>query len=127
MKKLIIMVSLSSFIFSGISFNKSSVFGGLDDEVSVGHTTGVDFAMNDQMSIGYDTGLGMLVKASGPAGVTIRLGYDGSDDTSTFGVGYNWWTGGDAIKTSIGTSVDYSSAGSGTDETTVRVNLSWGF
>ena len=125
MKKLLIMMLFGSFMFSGISFNKSSVFGGLDGDVTVGHTAGVDFAMNDQMSIGYDTGVGMLIKASAPAGVTVRLGY--MSGTSTFGVSYNWWTGGEAIKTSLGTAIDYSSAGTGTDETTVRVNLGWGF
>ncbi len=126
MKKLIVISLLGSFIFSGISFNKSTVFGGLDDVVSVSNAMGVDFDMNDQMSIGYDTGIGMLVKASIPTGLTLRVGYN-ANNTSTIGVSYNWWTGGEVIKTSIGTVVDYSTAGTNTDDATVRVNLGWGF
>ena len=126
MKKLIGIIFLSSFIFSGVSFNQSTVFGDLDDNTTVGHAMGVDFDMNDKMSIGYDTAAGMLIKADAPLGLNLRLGYHGNG-TSTFGVGMNWWSGGEGIETSISTVVDYSTSGSGTDETTVRINLNWGF
>ena len=126
MKKLIGVIFLGSFIFSGISFNQSSIFGDLDGDVTHGHAMGVDFDMNDSMSIGYDTAAGMLVKANGPLGVDLRFGYH-SAGASTYGIGYTWWSGGEGIQTSISTVVDYSTSGSGTDETTVRINLNWGF
>ena len=88
---------------------------------------GIDFDLNDSMSFGYDTATGLLVKADGPVGISIRLGWQNTAGTSTLGVGYNWWTGGEVIKTSIGTVVDYSTAGTNTDDATVRVNLGWGF
>ena len=125
MKKLIMIVLLGSFVFSGVNFNKGVSYGDLDGAVSVTGTMGVNFDLNDSMSLGWDTGRGMTVDAAGPAGVTIRLGYMGA--TSSIGVGYNWWSGGDAIKTTIGTSIDYSTSGAGTDATSVCLNLGWGF
>ena len=125
MKTIIITLLLSSFVFSGVSFNKGIAYSNLDDTISVAQTMGVDFDLNDKMSLGYDSGIGMLVKADGPLGLSIRIGINGTDD-STLGVGYNWWSGGETIKTSIGTVLDYTSDGTD-DETTVRINIGWGF
>jgi len=125
MKKLIMIVLLGSFVFSGVNFNKGVTYGDLDGTVTVTGTMGVNFDLNDSMSLGWDTGRGMTVDAAGPAGVGIRLGYKGT--ASSIGVGYNWWSGGDAIKTTIGTSLDYSTSGAGTDATSISLNLGWGF
>ena len=125
MKTIIITLLLSSFVFSGVSFNKGIAYSNLDATIAVASTMGVDFDLNESMSLGYDTGIGMLVKADGPLGLSIRIGINGTDD-STLGVGYNWWSGGETIKTSIGTVLDYTSDGTN-DETTVRINIGWGF
>ena len=125
MKTIMITLLLSSFVFSGVSFNKGIAYSNLDATIAVAQTMGVDFDLNDKMSLGYDTGIGMLVKADGPLGLSIRIGINGTDD-STLGVGYNWWSGGETIKTSIGTVLDYTSDGTD-DETTVRINIGWGF
>ena len=125
MKKLLMIVLLGSFVFSGVNFNKGVTYGDLDGAVTVTGTMGINFDLNDSMSLGWDTGRGMTVDAAGPAGVGIRLGYKGT--ASSIGVGYNWWSGGDAIKTTIGTSLDYSTSGAGTDATSISLNLGWGF
>ena len=125
MKKLLMIVLLGSFVFSGVNFNKGVTYGDLDGAVSVGGTMGVNFDLNDSMSLGWDTGRGMTVDAAGPAGVTVRLGYMGAK--SSIGVGYDWWSGGDAIKTTIGTSLDYTTSGGGDDATSISLNLGWGF
>ena len=125
MKKLILVVLLGSFVFSGVNFNKGVAYGDLDGAVSVTGSMGVNFDLNDSMSLGWDTGRGMTVDADGPKGVGIRLGYKGG--ASSIGVGYDWWSGGDAIKTTIGTSLDYSTSGGGDDATSVSLNLGWGF
>ena len=125
MKKLIMIVLLGSFVFSGVNFNKGVSYGDLDGDVTVTGTMGINFDLNPKMSLGWDTGRGMTVDAAGPAGVGIRLGYMGN--TSSIGVGYDWWSGGDAIKTTIGTSIDYSTAGGGSDATSISLNLGWGF
>ena len=124
MKKLIMIVLLGSFVFSGVNFNKGVTYGDLDGAVTVTGTMGINFDLNDSMSLGWDTGRGMTVDAAGPAGVGIRIGYG---TASSIGVGYNWWSGGDAIKTTIGTSLDYKTSGGGDDATSVSLNLGWGF
>ena len=125
MKNILILLLFGNFIFVGVSFNKGIAYSNLDATIAVASTMGVDFDLNDKMSLGYDTGIGMLVKADGPLGLSIRIGINGTDD-STLGVGYNWWSGGETIKTSIGTVLDYTSDGTN-DETTVRINIGWGF
>ena len=125
MKKILLIGIVGTFVFAGVNFNKGVTYGDLDGAVSVAGTMGVNFDLNDSMSLGWDTGRGMTVDADGPQGVTIRLGYMG--DTSSIGVGYDWWSGGDAIKTTIGTSIDYSTAGAGSDATSISLNLGWGF
>ena len=125
MKKLIMIVLLGSFVFSGVNFNKGVSYGDLDGDVTVTGTMGINFDLNDSMSLGWDTGRGMTVDAAGPAGVGIRLGYMG--DTSSIGVGYDWWSGGDVIKTTIGTSIDYTTSGGGSDATSISLNVGWGF
>ena len=69
-----------------------------------------------------------------PAGATLRLGWtpptgngDGSDTdnlaTSTsLGVGYTWWQGGEGLKTSLTTNFDYVMAPGSTDEAVQATN-----
>ena len=125
MKKILLIGIVGTFVFAGVNFNKGVSYGDLDGAVSVAATMGVNFDLNDSMSLGWDTGRGMTVDAAGPAGVTVRLGYMGAK--SSIGVGYNWWSGGDAIKTTIGTSLDYTTSGGGDDATSISLNLGWGF
>ena len=127
MKKIILIGIVGTFVFAGVNFNKGVEYGDLDKDtgVTVSGTMGVNFDLNDSMSLGWDTGRGMTVDADGPKGVIIRLGYMGN--TSSIGVGYDWWSGGDAIKTTIGTSIDYSTSGAGSDATSISLNLGWGF
>ena len=127
MKKVLLIGIVGTFVFAGVSFNKGVSYGDLDKDtgVTVSGTMGVNFDLNDSMSLGWDTGRGMTVDADGPKGVIIRLGYMGN--TSSIGVGYDWWSGGDAIKTTIGTSIDYSTSGAGSDATSISLNLGWGF
>ena len=127
MKKILLIGIVGTFVFAGVNFNKGVSYGDLDKDsgVTVSGTMGVNFDLNDSMSLGWDTGRGMTVDADGPQGVTIRLGY--MRNTSSIGVGYDWWSGGDAIKTTIGTSIDYSTSGAGSDATSISLNLGWGF
>ena len=130
MKKFILMIILGSFLFPGVSFNRCVTYGSFDEDgVTVTGGFGVDFDLNSGMSLGYDTQYGMLFKRKDlPGGVIFRLGIDNSDSdlVSTIGLGYNWWTGGEAIKTSIGTNLDYQKDSGNTDATTVSINIGWG-
>ena len=125
MKKMLLLCMVGSFVIAGVSMNKSITYGNLDGTVSVMSGMNVDFDLNDTMSIGYADALGLLVKTAGPASTEIRIGWNGT--SSTLGVGYDWWTGGNSgITTTIGTALDYTSNGT-TDDTKVSIVLGWGF
>ena len=130
MKNIVFMMLISSFAFSTITFNKYTRYGNFDgDAVEVANGFGLDFDISDNMSFGYDTNYGMMVKAGNlPAGLTLRLGIreiNGKTNALT-GLGFDWWTGGGTIKTTIGTSLDYSKNSDG-DDTSLNINIGWGF
>jgi len=130
MKKLIITLLLGSFVFAGVTFNKSVGYADTDGTVTVSDGFGVDFALNNGMSFGWDTNSGMMIKAGNlPANVGLRIGIknDNAAITNTIGLGYDWWTSsGDGISTAVGTYVDYAKS-SAAESTTLRLNVSWGF
>ena len=130
MKKITMIMLISSFAFSTISFNKSMNYGNLDgDAVTVLNGFGLDFDINENMSFGFDNQYGMMIKANNlPAGLTLRLGIKESNNvTGTLtGLSYEWWSGGETIKTSIGTSLDYLKSTDG-DDTSMSINIGWGF
>jgi len=141
MRIFILTILSVSFLFSGISFNKSISFSNFDDYpgalgVVSGDSFGVDFDLNDVMSLGYDSNIGMLVKANNlPVGLILRLGISNANNvtTNTIGLGYDWWTGGEIIKTTLGTNIDYSSRtkvdveGDDPHEIFISINIGWGF
>jgi len=129
MKKMLLLIMVGSFVFAGVNITKSVGYSGLDGTVMVGDNMGVDFDLGGGLSLGYDQSCGLMAKTGGPKGTTLRIGWNSAlnNGSSTLGVGYNWWTSdGDGISTTLGTSVDYTSNGT-IDETTVRINLGWGF
>ena len=129
MKKILLIGIVGTFVFAGVNFNKGISYSDLDKEagVKVTGTMGINFDLDKdgKMSLGWDTDRGMTVDADGPRGVNVRIAYKGT--AASIGAGYNWWSGGDAIKTTIGTSVDYTTSGGGTDATSVSLNVGWGF
>ena len=130
MKKLGILMLISSFAFSAITFNKTLTYGNISgEEVDVINGFGLDFEINDNMTLGFDTIYGMMIKAGNlPAGITLRLGVKESAGATTAltGLGYDWWTGSGKLKTSLGTSLDYRK-GTDIEDTSISINLRWGF
>ena len=130
MKKLILFLSFTSFAFSAITFNKTMAYGNISgDAVEVSNGFGLDFDINDNMSFGYDTIYGMMVKAGNlPAGITFRLGFkdNGGTTSALTGLGYDWWKGTGKINTTLGTSIDYLKSADN-EETSISINLRWGF
>ena len=147
MKKLVVTLLISSFAFSGISFNKYISYGDYAGNSNyVGNGFGVDFDINDSMSFGYDTNYGMMVKANNffAKNITLRFGIkeinqsteasDGDDVASSAGsatwaltgVSYDWWTGGKIIKTTMGASIDYRISDNDND-IAISINIGWGF
>ena len=89
---------------------------------------GATFDLNDQTGVGYDSALGMLMYFEAPLGVTLRLGWSETNSTSSVGMGFTWWSGGDGLKTSIGTAYDMVAANDGsTNDSNLSVVVGFGF
>ena len=128
MKKLGILILISSFAFSAITFNKTMTYGNISGDAIVTNGFGLDFDLNDNMSFGYDTIYGMMIKAGNlPAGITLRLGVkeSGGVTSALTGLGDDWWTGSGKINTTLGTSIDYTKSADNED-TSISINIRWG-
>ena len=97
----------ASFMFASVSFNMSNVYGSMDAGTTVTTSYGATFDLNESTGLGYDSDLGMLMYFAVPAGVSLRLGWNGTDASTAVGLGFTWWTGGTGLKTAISTNYDY--------------------
>ena len=84
------------------------------------------------MSFGWEgaaADTGLLVGFDGPAGMTVRLGFDPSNaGDTTLGMSRTWWTStGDGWGTSLATAMDWGVAGDNAGEWTLTMNLGFGF
>jgi len=133
-KTTIITMLICSTSFAGVGFYMGTGFNG-DGDVTA--PAGFSIDLNETTTIGYDNDLGLMAGFNMPAGpinVTMRMGWnpestnDAGDVTaasSSVGVGYNWWAGGAGVKTSLGTSLDYTLGDDGGVD--FRVNVGFGF
>ena len=134
-KNIAIVAFAASFMFASVSFNMSNVYSGMDAWTSVTSSWGAAYDLNESTSLGYDSSLGMLFMFDVPAGVTLRLGWDGNandddtadDPTTAVGLGFTWWTGGTGLKTSISTAYDMVSVSGGDSEGKLSVTVGFGF
>jgi hypothetical protein len=134
-KNIAIVAFAASFMFASVSFNMSNIYAGMDAGTTVTSSWGAAYDLNESTSLGYDSSLGMLFMFDVPAGVTLRLAWDGDADddltdatvaTTAIGLGFTWWTGGTGLKTSISTNYDMCSANDGTASSN-NLSLSVGF
>jgi len=131
-KNIAIVAFSASFMFAGIGFHMANNYSGMDSAAgaSVTSSYGATFDLNSTTSIGYDSHLGMLMTFAVPAGVSLRLGWLGTDNTSV-GLGFTWWNGGDGLNTSISTSYDMRitevADEANTNDGNVSVTVGFGF
>ena len=69
-------------------------------------------ALNGTTSVGFDSHLGMLM-TFGVGNATYRMGWD--NGTTSVGLGFTWWNGGDGLNTSISTNYDLVGTGADSD------------
>ena len=124
------VVTLSTVMFAGVNVTWGNIYAENADGV-LGSTSsfGVWFDVNDATSVGWENGL--KVGVDGPAGTSLRLGYD---DGTSLGVGWNYDLGGGGAGwgSTFGTAIDFAlttHAGSATTagDMTISVNLGFGF
>ncbi len=124
-KNIMVVACAASFMFAGVSFHMGNNYGSLDGGTTVDTEYGMTWDLNSSTGIGYDGHLGMMMYFTVPAGVTLRMGWSGANQTS-LGLGFTWWSGGEGFKTSIGTSYDYVRAGAA-DSNNLSVSVGFGF
>jgi len=127
-KNIAILALAGSFMFAGVSFHMANNYNELDgtEGPTVGTSYGASWSLNDNTSVGFDSALGMLM-TFGVGNATLRMGWNsttvagaGDDpDVTTYstsvGLGFTWWSGGDGLNTSISTNYDMVGVGEGSD------------
>jgi len=127
-KNIAIVACAASFMFASVSFHMANNYTDMDGTTDVASSWGATFTLNDQTGVGYDSSLGMLMYFEAPLGVTLRLGWSETNSTSSVGMGFTWWSGGDGLKTSIGTAYDMVAANDGsTNDSNLSVVVGFGF
>ena len=112
-KNIAIVACAASFMFANVGFHMANNYSTLDAAaVTVGTSYGATFDLNDTTSVGFDSQLGMLM-TFGVGNASLRMGWD--DGTTSVGLGFTWWSGGDGLNTSISTSYDMVGTGADAD------------
>ena len=113
-KNIAIVAFAASFMFANVGFHMANNYSELDAAaVVVGTSYGATFDLNSSTSVGFDSQLGMLMTFAVPAGVSLRMGWDAG--TTSIGLGFTWWSGGDGLNTSISTNYDMVGTGDDAD------------
>ena len=120
-KNIMVVACAASFMFAGVGFHMANSYGDLDSDATVTTSYGATWDLNGSTGIGYDSEMGMLMYFTVPAGVTLRMGWNGENQTS-LGFGFTWWNGGEGVRTSLTTNFDYVMAPSSTDEAVQKTN-----
>ena len=116
-KNIAIVACAASFVFANVSFHMANNYSGLDAATpTVGTSYGASYALNGTTSVGYDSNLGMLMSFA-VGNTSLRMGWSTADDvtTTSVGLGFTWWNGGDGFNTSISTNYDMIGTGDDAD------------
>ena len=123
-KNIAIVACAASFMFAGVSFHMANNYSELDAAApTVGTSYGASWDLNDTTSLGFDSARGMLM-TFGVGSTSLRMGWNGA--STSVGLGFTWWTGGDGVNTSISTNYDMVGVGA-TADGTVSMVVGFGF
>ena len=116
-KNIAIVACAASFMFANVSFHMSNNYSNLDAAApDVATSYGASYALNGTTSVGYDSVLGMLM-TFGVGNTSLRMGWSTAAGvtTTSLGLGFTWWNGGDGFNTSISTNYDLRGTGANSD------------
>ena len=116
-KNIAIVACAASFMFANVSFHMSNNYSNLDGAApDVATSYGASYALNGTTTVGYDSTLGMLM-SFGVGNTSLRMGWSTANNTTTtsLGLGFTWWNGGDGFNTSISTNYDLRGTGDTSD------------
>ena len=116
------VVALSMAFAGGLTVSTNVNWTDIDANAVGATGNTVLFSLNDQTSLGIDSNYGMLSVFNVVAGANLRLGWSAGH---TIGLGYTFWSsGGDGVKTSLSTSVNFTKTG---EEDATSLNMALGF
>jgi len=127
--KLTVASTVVAFMFGSINLTWGNAYSNSDaDALEFANQFGVWLDVNDSMAFGWE-GDGIKVGFDGPAGMTVRLGYDTTNTIGTsLGMSRAWYTSsGDGWATSLSTALDWGVAGDNSGDWTLTMNLGFGF
>jgi hypothetical protein len=116
-KNIAIVACAASFMFANVSFHMANNYSDLDAATpTVGTSYGASYALNGTTSVGYDSNLGMLMSFA-VGNTSLRMGWSTVADvtTTSVGLGFTWWNGGEGFNTSISTNYDMVGTGTTSD------------
>ena len=112
-KNIAIVACAASFMFANVSFHMGNNYSTLDEaDVTVTSSYGASWALNGTTSVGFDSHPGMLM-TFGVGNASYRMGWNAG--TTSVGLGFTWWNGGDGLNTSISTNYDLVGTGADAD------------
>ena len=130
--KLTVVATLATFMFAGMNLTWGNAYSNDADDLAVANQFGVWLDVNDSMAFGWE-GSGIKVGFDGPAGMTVRLGFDPTETTAadvqtSLGMSNSWWTStGDGWGTSLSTAIDWNMTGTAAEEGAFTITMSLGF
>ena len=128
--KLTVAATLATFMFAGVNLTWGNAFTNSDNTLGVNNQFGVWLDVNDAMSFGWE-GAGVKVGFDGPAGMTMRLGFNPNavaTTGTTVGMSRAWWTStGDGWGTNLSTALDWTMTGDNAGTFALTMNLGFGF
>ena len=129
--KLTVAATLATFMFAGVNLTWGNTFTNSGtDALEAANSFGVWLDVNDSMSFGWE-GAGVKVGFDGPAGMTMRLGFNPNavaTTGTTVGMSRAWWTStGDGWGTDLSTALDWTMTGDNAGSFALTMNLGFGF
>jgi len=130
--KLTVVATLATFMFAGMNLTWGNSYEDTAGGLQANHSFGVWLDVNDSSSFGWENQQ-LMVGFAGPAGMTVRLGFDPTETTAadvqtSLGMSNSWWTStGDGWGTSLSTAIDWNMTGTAAEEGAFTITMSLGF
>jgi len=124
--KIAVIATFATMMFAGINVTWGHSYSDATGTLMATDDFGLSFDINDATTVGWETANGLTVGLAGPAGTTMRMGFDGN---TSLGVSRSWWSStGAGWGTTLNSTVDFVLTGAATaGDFRFGINLGFGF
>jgi len=130
--KLTVVATLATFMFAGINLTWGNAYSDSATGLAADDSWGVWLDVNDSSAFGWENGQ-LMVGFAGPAGMTVRLGFDPTEAVAasvqtSLGMSNTWWTStGDGWGTNLSTAIDWNMTGTDAETGAFTLTMAIGF